>query len=59
MYICCIYLAVSKNLNKLPNCLKTAETRVVFDGVLCEVCVFIILPFLTVAQHKSVTRIIS
>jgi len=57
MYIVYI-LQCQKSPKQLPTCLKRAGTGIVlivFDGVFCEVCTYL-LPFLTVAQHESSTR---
>ena len=42
-YVYCVYLAISKSLKQLPNCLKIAETSVVlivFNAVICDVSAY-------------------
>ena len=51
----CMLCLSCKSQKHLPNGLKRAETSVVlivFDGVLCEICVYTV----TVSQHESGTR---
>jgi hypothetical protein len=59
MYVYCVYPVISKDPKQLPHCLKIAEISVVlsvFKGVICYVSVYILLPFLAIAQHESGTR---
>ena len=53
MYIYCVYPAISKSPDHLPNCLKITETYA-FNGVLCDVSAYTIT-FLSVAPHESGT----
>jgi hypothetical protein len=55
MYVYCIYHSMSKS--KLPNCLKRSKTIFVLFVLGCPLwSSFILLPFLSVAQHESGTR---
>ena len=43
MYVYCVYPAISKGPEQLPNFLKIAKTRVilnVFKGVICDVSTY-------------------
>jgi hypothetical protein len=45
MYVYCVYPAISKGPEQLPNFLKIAKTSVilnVFKGVICEQCTGIV-----------------
>ena len=59
MYISCAYSAISKNPKQLQNCLKVAKTSAFFNDFMVSSAksTLILLPFLTVAQHESGTRI--
>ena len=56
MYVDCVYATMSKSTKQVPNHLKIAEesvVKIVFNHVICEVPLLILLPFLTVALHES------
>ena len=58
MYVSCVYPAMLKSPKQLPNCLKRAETNVVLIVFMVSSVksVFILFPFLSVAQHEPGTR---
>ena len=62
MYIYCVYHAMSEspkqNVSKqLSKCLKIAETSVVFNDVLCEVSMLMLLPYMLIFFDNVRVRI--
>ena len=59
MNVYCVYPTISKSPKHLLTYLKIIETSVVlivFNGVICDIRAYILLPFLSVALHESGTR---
>ena len=46
VYYYCVYPAISKSPQHLPNCLKITETSValiIFNGVICDVSAYTVI----------------